>query len=171
MPYTLTIKQQSFEMYLRCLCFLLFFPISLQFVTHPRTLLVSSFLFYRCSRQTKFLAVGIPYMFFFLAEEFHLKKYFSVVFSQLVINSRSQLFLIILTSLLVAIILIYTAPSFLLLSSLILVSLCSVYYFVPGIMATGAVNVVRGSRSSVEELLQIYHHSERYAQTFNSFIR
>ncbi|KAG2321402.1 hypothetical protein Bca52824_014615 [Brassica carinata] len=29
-----------------------------------------------------------------------------------------------------------------------------------GIMATGAVNVVRGSRSSVEELLQIYCHSE-----------
>ncbi|KAG5531415.1 hypothetical protein RHGRI_026139 [Rhododendron griersonianum] len=30
-----------------------------------------------------------------------------------------------------------------------------------GIMATGAINVVRGSRSSVEELLQIYNHSER----------
>ncbi|KAF8107377.1 hypothetical protein N665_0122s0021 [Sinapis alba] len=29
-----------------------------------------------------------------------------------------------------------------------------------GIMATGAVNVVRGSRSSVEELLQIYCHSD-----------
>lgn len=28
-------------------------------------------------------------------------------------------------------------------------------------MATGAINVVRGSRSSVEELLQIYNHSER----------
>jgi len=28
-------------------------------------------------------------------------------------------------------------------------------------MATGAVNVVRGSRSSVGELLQIYNHSER----------
>uniref|UniRef100_A0A1J3ENE5 Long-chain-fatty-acid--[acyl-carrier-protein] ligase AEE15, chloroplastic n=1 Tax=Noccaea caerulescens TaxID=107243 RepID=A0A1J3ENE5_NOCCA len=32
-----------------------------------------------------------------------------------------------------------------------------------GIMATGAVNVVRGSRSSVEELLQIYRHSESVA--------
>ncbi|XP_010532733.1 PREDICTED: probable acyl-activating enzyme 16, chloroplastic isoform X3 [Tarenaya hassleriana] len=32
-----------------------------------------------------------------------------------------------------------------------------------GIMATGAVNVVRGSRSSVEELLQIYSHSESVA--------
>ncbi|KAG6428378.1 hypothetical protein SASPL_112629 [Salvia splendens] len=30
-----------------------------------------------------------------------------------------------------------------------------------GIMATGAVNVVRGTRSSVEELLQIYNHSDR----------
>lgn len=29
-----------------------------------------------------------------------------------------------------------------------------------GIMATGAINVVRGSRSSVEELLHIYNHSE-----------
>ncbi|XVE84664.1 hypothetical protein DITRI_Ditri17bG0031300 [Diplodiscus trichospermus] len=29
-----------------------------------------------------------------------------------------------------------------------------------GIMATGAINVVRGSRSTVEELLQIYNHSE-----------
>ncbi|KAL0340563.1 UNVERIFIED_CONTAM: putative acyl-activating enzyme 16, chloroplastic [Sesamum radiatum] len=29
-----------------------------------------------------------------------------------------------------------------------------------GIMATGAINVVRGTRSSVEELLQIYNHSE-----------
>lgn len=28
-------------------------------------------------------------------------------------------------------------------------------------MAIGAINVVRGSRSSVEELLQIYVHSER----------
>ncbi|XP_010527443.1 PREDICTED: probable acyl-activating enzyme 16, chloroplastic isoform X2 [Tarenaya hassleriana] len=32
-----------------------------------------------------------------------------------------------------------------------------------GTMATGAVNVVRGSRSSVEELLQIYNHSESVA--------
>ncbi|KAG9143001.1 hypothetical protein Leryth_006275 [Lithospermum erythrorhizon] len=32
-----------------------------------------------------------------------------------------------------------------------------------GIMATGAINVVRGSRSSVEELLQIYNHSESIA--------
>ncbi|KAG5400461.1 hypothetical protein IGI04_015068 [Brassica rapa subsp. trilocularis] len=32
-----------------------------------------------------------------------------------------------------------------------------------GIMSTGAVNVVRGSRSSVEELLQIYQHSESVA--------
>nr|GMD59903.1 probable acyl-activating enzyme 16, chloroplastic [Ipomoea batatas] len=29
------------------------------------------------------------------------------------------------------------------------------------IMTTGAINVVRGSRSSVEELLQIYNHSDR----------
>ncbi|KHG01039.1 putative acyl-activating enzyme 16, chloroplastic -like protein [Gossypium arboreum] len=29
-----------------------------------------------------------------------------------------------------------------------------------GIMATGAINVVRGSRSAVEELLHIYNHSE-----------
>ncbi|XP_042056502.1 probable acyl-activating enzyme 16, chloroplastic [Salvia splendens] len=32
-----------------------------------------------------------------------------------------------------------------------------------GIMATGAVNVVRGTRSSVEELLQIYNHSDSVA--------
>ncbi|XP_058093410.1 probable acyl-activating enzyme 16, chloroplastic isoform X2 [Magnolia sinica] len=32
-----------------------------------------------------------------------------------------------------------------------------------GIMATGAINVVRGTRSSVEELLQIYNHSESIA--------
>lgn len=32
-----------------------------------------------------------------------------------------------------------------------------------GIMATGAINVVRGSRSSVEELLQIYNHSQSMA--------
>ncbi|XP_071719009.1 probable acyl-activating enzyme 16, chloroplastic [Rutidosis leptorrhynchoides] len=32
-----------------------------------------------------------------------------------------------------------------------------------GIMATGAINVVRGSRSSVEELLHIYKHSESVA--------
>nr|GLL41408.1 probable acyl-activating enzyme 16, chloroplastic isoform X1 [Ipomoea trifida] len=32
-----------------------------------------------------------------------------------------------------------------------------------GIMTTGAINVVRGSRSSVEELLQIYKHSESVA--------
>ncbi|XP_073136448.1 probable acyl-activating enzyme 16, chloroplastic isoform X2 [Henckelia pumila] len=32
-----------------------------------------------------------------------------------------------------------------------------------GIMATGAINVVRGTRSSAEELLQIYHHSESVA--------
>ncbi|KAK9266743.1 hypothetical protein L1049_025365 [Liquidambar formosana] len=32
-----------------------------------------------------------------------------------------------------------------------------------GIMASGAINVVRGSRSSVEELLQIYNHSESVA--------
>ena len=30
-----------------------------------------------------------------------------------------------------------------------------------GIMSMGAINVVRGSRSSSEELLQIYNHSER----------
>ncbi|XP_043710002.1 probable acyl-activating enzyme 16, chloroplastic [Telopea speciosissima] len=32
-----------------------------------------------------------------------------------------------------------------------------------GIMATGAINVVRGTRSSTEELLQIYNHSESVA--------
>ncbi|KAM7465751.1 hypothetical protein LguiB_013313 [Lonicera macranthoides] len=32
-----------------------------------------------------------------------------------------------------------------------------------GIIATGAINVVRGSRSSVEELLQIYNHSDSVA--------
>ncbi|XP_075516395.1 long-chain-fatty-acid--[acyl-carrier-protein] ligase AEE15, chloroplastic-like [Primulina tabacum] len=32
-----------------------------------------------------------------------------------------------------------------------------------GIMATGAINVVRGTRSSAEELLQIYNHSESIA--------
>ncbi|CAA0838656.1 Probable acyl-activating enzyme 16-chloroplastic [Striga hermonthica] len=32
-----------------------------------------------------------------------------------------------------------------------------------GIMATGAINVVRGSRSSVEELFQIYNHSDSVA--------
>ncbi|XP_023748723.2 probable acyl-activating enzyme 16, chloroplastic [Lactuca sativa] len=32
-----------------------------------------------------------------------------------------------------------------------------------GVMATGAINVVRGSRSSVEELLHIYTHSESVA--------
>ena len=33
---------------------------------------------------------------------------------------------------------------------------------VQGMMAMGAINVVRGSRSSVEELSQIYNHSERF---------
>ncbi|KAF3456654.1 hypothetical protein FNV43_RR01308 [Rhamnella rubrinervis] len=37
-----------------------------------------------------------------------------------------------------------------------------------GIMATGAINVVRGSRSSVEELLQIYTHSESIALAVDS---
>ncbi|XP_038722893.1 long-chain-fatty-acid--[acyl-carrier-protein] ligase AEE15, chloroplastic isoform X2 [Tripterygium wilfordii] len=37
-----------------------------------------------------------------------------------------------------------------------------------GIMATGAINVVRGSRSSVEELLQIYHHSDSVALAVDS---
>ncbi|CAH1434522.1 unnamed protein product [Lactuca virosa] len=32
-----------------------------------------------------------------------------------------------------------------------------------GIMATGAINIVRGSRSSIEELLHIYTHSESVA--------
>ncbi|GAU42081.1 hypothetical protein TSUD_326580 [Trifolium subterraneum] len=32
-----------------------------------------------------------------------------------------------------------------------------------GMMAVGAINVVRGSRSSIEELLQIYNHSESVA--------
>jgi len=36
--------------------------------------------------------------------------------------------------------------------------------FFLGMMAMGAVDVVRGSRSSVEELLQIYNHSERFAK-------
>jgi len=36
--------------------------------------------------------------------------------------------------------------------------------FVLGMMAMGAVDVVRGSRSSIEELLQIYIHSERFAR-------
>lgn len=39
------------------------------------------------------------------------------------------------------------------------------FYFFPldsGIMTMGAINVVRGSRSSSEELLQIYNHSERF---------
>lgn len=35
-----------------------------------------------------------------------------------------------------------------------------------GMMASGAINVVRGSRSSVEELLQIYNHSERSDKYF-----
>lgn len=39
------------------------------------------------------------------------------------------------------------------------------FYVGLGIMATGAINVVRGSRSSVEELLQIYDHSERCGQS------
>lgn len=37
-----------------------------------------------------------------------------------------------------------------------------------GIMATGAINVVRGSRSSNEELLQIYNHSESVALAVDS---
>ena len=37
-------------------------------------------------------------------------------------------------------------------------------HIVLGIMTTGAINVVRGSRSSVEELLQIYSHSERFGK-------
>ncbi|XP_062165032.1 probable acyl-activating enzyme 16, chloroplastic isoform X2 [Alnus glutinosa] len=37
-----------------------------------------------------------------------------------------------------------------------------------GIMATGAINVVRGSRSSVEELLHIYNHSESVALAVDS---
>lgn len=42
--------------------------------------------------------------------------------------------------------------------------LISMSHFGVGIMATGAIDVVRGSRSSVEELLQIYNHSERYGK-------
>jgi hypothetical protein len=34
-----------------------------------------------------------------------------------------------------------------------------------GIMAAGAVNAVRGSRSSVEELFYIYSHSDRFVLT------
>ena len=34
---------------------------------------------------------------------------------------------------------------------------------IAGIMATGAINVVRGTKSTDEELLQIYTHSERYS--------
>ncbi|XP_020536962.1 probable acyl-activating enzyme 16, chloroplastic isoform X2 [Jatropha curcas] len=37
-----------------------------------------------------------------------------------------------------------------------------------GMMAMGAINVVRGSRSSVEELLQIYTHSESVALAIDS---
>ncbi|KAJ7957268.1 Long chain acyl-CoA synthetase [Quillaja saponaria] len=37
-----------------------------------------------------------------------------------------------------------------------------------GMMACGAINVVRGSRSSVEELLQIYNHSESVALALDS---
>ncbi|GMH20266.1 hypothetical protein Nepgr_022107 [Nepenthes gracilis] len=37
-----------------------------------------------------------------------------------------------------------------------------------GIMATGAINVVRGSRSSIQELLQIYNHSESVALVVDS---
>ncbi|CAI9117553.1 OLC1v1018955C1 [Oldenlandia corymbosa var. corymbosa] len=37
-----------------------------------------------------------------------------------------------------------------------------------GIMATGAINVVRGSRSSVDELLQIYNHSDSVALLVDS---
>ncbi|PRQ38360.1 putative long-chain-fatty-acid--[acyl-carrier-protein] ligase [Rosa chinensis] len=37
-----------------------------------------------------------------------------------------------------------------------------------GIMATGAINVARGSRSSVEELIQIYNHSESVALAVDS---
>jgi long-subunit acyl-CoA synthetase (AMP-forming) len=33
-----------------------------------------------------------------------------------------------------------------------------------GIMAAGAINVVRGSRSSAEELLLIYNHSDRLTE-------
>ena len=36
------------------------------------------------------------------------------------------------------------------------------YHLDSGIMTMGAINVVRGSRSSSEELLQIYNHSERF---------
>jgi hypothetical protein len=35
-------------------------------------------------------------------------------------------------------------------------------------MASGAINVVRGSRSSIEELLQIYNHSERCIEEYHS---
>lgn len=38
---------------------------------------------------------------------------------------------------------------------------CYISFDVVGIMAMGAINVVRGMRSSDEELLQIYKHSER----------
>ncbi|CAH9142243.1 unnamed protein product [Cuscuta epithymum] len=37
-----------------------------------------------------------------------------------------------------------------------------------GIMSTGAINVVRGSRSSVDELLHIYNHSESVALVVDS---
>lgn len=39
-----------------------------------------------------------------------------------------------------------------------------IYELLVGIMTTGAINVVRGSRSTVKELLQIYNHSDRYVQ-------
>ena len=38
--------------------------------------------------------------------------------------------------------------------------------YVIGTMALGAINVVRGSRSSKEELLHIYNHSERLMKQF-----
>lgn len=37
----------------------------------------------------------------------------------------------------------------------------------PGILAAGAVNAVRGSRSSAEELLYIYSHSDRLDNNFH----
>jgi len=39
------------------------------------------------------------------------------------------------------------------------------YIFNLGMMASGAINVVRGSRSSDAELLQIYNHSERFVSS------
>lgn len=42
------------------------------------------------------------------------------------------------------------------------------YCLILGMMAMGAINVVRGSRSSSDELVEIYNHSERFAKSIAS---